>query len=136
MNNVDILHIEDDPGCIELVQRALKRNLFSVDLLQVSDGHEALQFISTHINPPKLILLDLKLPKISGLRVLAELKSNEKTRMLPVVIFTSSKETNDIAESYLKGANSYIIKPLEYKEFLTVMDDIMKYWFKLNQPQT
>jgi CheY-like chemotaxis protein len=132
MHNVDILHVEDDPYCVELVQRALRKLAWAPDYLAVRNGEEALAFLANQSRPPRLLLLDLKLPKASGLQVLEALQKNQKGRALPVVVFTSSQEPQDVAQSYQLGANSYIIKPVTYKEFCEAVHHLVSYWITLN----
>jgi CheY-like chemotaxis protein len=132
MNNVDILHVEDDPHCVELVQRALRKLAQPLDYVSVSDGEAALAFLASRTRPPRLLLLDLRLPRASGLQILEALRGSDKGRALPVVIFTTSQEPQDVTKSYLLGANSYVIKPLEYKDFLTAVQHLVSYWFTVN----
>ena len=132
MQYVDILHIEDDPQCVELMQRAIGKMGRSLDIHAVDDGELALKFLSARERPPRLIVLDLKLPKVNGLQVLAQLRGEEKTRNVPVIVFTSSKEPRDVTLSYQAGANSYVVKPLEYKDFFEAVQRIVQYWIGLN----
>ncbi len=132
MHYVDILHIEDDPYCVELMQRALRRMDRPLDLHAVTDGELALKFLAEEERPPRLIVLDLKIPKVNGLQVLAQLRADEKTRTVPVIVFTSSQEPRDVTLSYQAGANSYVIKPLEYKEFFDAVQRIIHYWLGVN----
>jgi two-component system response regulator len=134
MHYVDILHIEDDPHCVELMQRALGKLGRPLDFHAVADGELALKFLSARERPPRLIVLDLKIPKVSGLQLLAQLRAHEKTRTVPVIVFTSSQEPRDVTLSYQAGANSYVIKPLEYKEFFESVQRIIHYWFGVNYP--
>jgi CheY-like chemotaxis protein len=142
MDEVEILLVEDNPADAELTFRALKKNNIANKVVIVGDGEEALDFIfargdfSTRNSNafPKVILLDLKLPKVSGLEVLAEIKGNPKTRMIPIVVLTSSKEEKDIIESYKLGVNSYIVKPVDFDKFLLSVKDIGMYWLLINQP--
>lgn len=141
MNNVEILLVEDNINDAELTIRVLKKNNLSSNLMHVKDGAEALNFIyckGDYIDRdakamPKLILLDLKMPKIDGLEVLKVLKSDQDTKHIPVVILTSSKEEKDLMESYHLGANSYIQKPVEFEKFVKSISDIGMYWLILNQ---
>ena len=136
---VDILLIEDNPSDAELAIRALRKNNMATNLAWVKDGEEACKFLFSKegkpVSPgnPKLILLDLKLPKVSGLQILTLLKQNEKLKTVPVVILTSSKEDRDLSECYKTGANSYIVKPVGFKEFLNTISEIGSYWLHLNQ---
>ncbi len=132
MYNVDILHIEDDPHCVELMQRAIGKMGRPLDVHAVTDGELALKFLSAREWPPRLIVLDLKIPKVNGLQILAQLRAEEKTRTVPVIVFTSSKEPRDVSLSYQAGANSYVIKPLEYKDFFEAVQRIIHYWLGVN----
>lgn len=142
MNEVEILLVEDNPADVELTLRALKKNKIANRVEVAVDGEEALDFIFARgeyserriESLPKLILLDLKLPKIGGLEVLKEIKGHPKTRMIPVVILTSSKEERDIVESYSLGVNSYIVKPVDFSKFVDSVRDLGMYWLLINQP--
>ena len=142
MDDVEILLVEDNPADIELTLRALKKNNIANRIEVVSDGEQALDFIFAKgkysqrdiKRNPKLILLDLKLPKIGGLEILKEIKSNSHTKMIPVVMLTSSNEEKDIIESYKLGANSYIVKPVDFDKFIVSVNDIGMYWLLVNQP--
>ena len=135
-----ILLVEDNPDDEALTLRALKKNNIGNELVVVRDGAEALDFLfcrgsyadRDQHDLPQVILLDLKLPKIDGLEVLRRIRGNESTRLLPVVILTSSKEEGDLALSYDCGANSYIVKPVSFVGFLEVIKQIEGYWFSLN----
>jgi two-component system response regulator len=138
----EILLVEDNPHDLELTLRALQRANFT-DRIQVArDGVEALEFIfgeGAHAGrkieeQPKLVLLDLKLPRIDGLEVLQRIKRNLRTRMIPVVVLTSSKEQRDVIESYQLGVNSYIVKPVNFEHFADAVRDIEVYWLSLNHP--
>jgi two-component system response regulator len=139
---VDILLVEDNPQDAELTTRALKKNNLANRLITVEDGAEALDFIfcrgkyATRNNghSPKVILLDLKLPKVSGLDVLRALKQDEKTRAIPVVIVTSSREDPDIKTAYALGANSYVVKPVDFDAFAESVSSLGLYWLLVNQP--
>jgi len=137
---IDILLVEDNPNDAELVIRALKRKNLVKNLSWVKDGEEALDFLysrnkySQMKNSPKLILLDLKLPKISGIQVLEKIKKDKNLKTIPVVVLTSSKEDKDLTECYQKGVNSYIVKPVDFSEFMSTVTDIGMYWHFLNQP--
>ncbi|MDZ7744012.1 MAG: response regulator [Bacteroidota bacterium] len=140
-NQVDILIVEDNPEDAEMALRALKKNNLANNILVVQDGEEALDFIfargkfeeKSFNYRPKVILLDLKLPKIGGLEVLKELKANKKTRIIPVVVLTSSKEESDMIESYELGVNSYIVKPVDFDKFVDAVRNLGLYWLLLNQ---
>ncbi len=141
-NEVEILLVEDNPNDVELTLRALKKNNLTNKVHVVKDGAEALEYIfatgayaDRDINHnPKVILLDLKLPKVDGLEVLRQIKSNEKTKIIPVVVLTSSKEERDLVESYKLGANSYIAKPVDFESFVKAVSELGLYWLLLNQP--
>ncbi len=142
--DVEILLVEDNPADAEFTIRALKKNNLANRLVTVTDGEEALDFIfargafssRTVENGPKVILLDLKLPKVDGLEVLQAIKSDPRTKIFPVVVLTSSKEENDIVESYRLGVNSYIVKPVDFDKFIAAVRDLGLYWLLLNQPPT
>lgn len=142
MNPVDILLVEDNPDDVELTVRALKKHNLANNMTTVSDGEEALDFIFARgsfagramAHTPKLILLDLKLPKIDGLEVLRHVKADERTKPIPVVVLTSSKEERDIVESYRLGVNSYIVKPVDFDKFVESVCELGLYWLLLNQP--
>jgi len=141
-NNVDILFAEDDADDADLTIRALKKSGLTNKLHRVKDGAEALDFIygrgeytGRNIKSgPKLILLDLKMPKISGIEVLATIKADPTVAFIPVVILTSSKEDPDIKECYALGANSYIVKPVESNNFFEAIKELGLYWMILNEP--
>lgn len=137
---VDILLVEDNPFDAELTIRALKKVNLANNVIEARDGEEALRLIfgdsnnqRTALIYPKLILLDLKMPKVDGLEVLRQLKSNESTRFIPVVIMTSSKEEQDIFRSYNLGVNSFIVKPLVFSDFADTVSKLGMYWLLLNQ---
>jgi len=139
---VEILLVEDNPNDVELALHALKKNNIANHIEVVRDGAEALDFIfctgayaSRSIgNGPKVILLDLKLPKVDGLEVLRQIKSDPRTRAIPVVALTSSREDRDIVESYNLGVNSYIVKPVDFEQFTEAVRQLGLYWLLLNQP--
>ena len=133
--HIDILLVEDNANDAELTLRALKqRNL--ANLVHVCrDGAEALAFFArTNGAVPKVILLDLKLPKVDGLEVLRRLKADERTKAIPVVVLTSSREEPDIERAYALGANSYIVKPVDFEAFARAVADVGLYWLLLNHP--
>jgi len=140
-NEVEILIVEDNPNDAEMALRALKKNKLANNVLIVEDGEEALNFIFARgkfsdrekNNRPKIILLDLKLPKVNGLEVLKEIKSNEQTKIIPVIVMTSSKQETDLIESYRLGVNSYIVKPVDFDKFVDAVRDLGLYWLLLNQ---
>jgi CheY-like chemotaxis protein len=138
---VEILIVEDNPNDAEMAMRALKRNNLTNKVLVVTDGEEALDFIFSRGKyfmrkkciRPRMVLLDLKLPKIDGLEVLKEIKGNPDTRIIPVIVLTSSKEEKDLVESYKLGVNSYIVKPVEFEKFVDAVNELGMYWLLLNQ---
>lgn len=139
---VEILLVEDNPNDVELALHALKKNNIANRIEVVRDGAEALDFIFCNgayvsrsiANSPKVILLDLKLPKVDGLEVLRQIKSDPRTRAIPVVVLTSSREERDIVESYNLGVNSYIVKPVDFEQFTEAVHTLGLYWLLLNQP--
>ena len=141
-HSVDILIVEDNPHDAELTMRALRQKKLANSLVVARDGAEALEFIfgtgkfsgRDLSRPPKVILLDLKLPKVDGLEVLRTVKGDERTRAIPVVILTSSQEERDIVESYRLGVNSYIVKPVDFDKFVTAVAEAGLYWLLLNKP--
>ncbi len=138
---VDILIVEDNPSDAELTIRALKKQKLANNLYVVEDGAEALDFMfcrgkyasRQQAQPPKVIFLDLKLPKVSGLEVLKELRNDPSTRMLPVVVVSSSKEDPDIKAAYELGANSYVVKPVDFDDFIGAMSQLGLYWLVVNE---
>lgn len=141
-DEVEILLVEDNAADAELAVRALKKNNLANRLALVADGEEALDFVFARgaysnrkvENGPKVILLDLKLPKVDGLEVLRAIRGDPRTQIIPVVILTTSKEEKDIVESYRLGVNSYIVKPVDFDQFLATVKDLGFYWLLLNQP--
>jgi len=143
LNAVDLLLVEDNSNDAELAIRELKKHNLANNLFHVKDGEEALDFIFAKgkyagvrdaANPPKLILLDIQMPKVSGIEVLQQIKSDERTKIIPVVILTSSKEDPDIKACYKLGANSYIVKPVNFEGFAESIKNLGFYWLLLNQP--
>ncbi len=140
-NIVDILLVEDNPSDVKLTLKALQKHNLANKVFVVQDGEEALDYIfsrgkfvsNSDVEKIKVILLDLKLPKIDGLEVLRILKADEKTKSIPVVVLTSSKEESDIVESYKCGANSYIVKPVDFDQFIKSVADIGLYWLVINE---
>ncbi|MFP4488403.1 MAG: response regulator [Bacteroidales bacterium] len=140
-SEVEILIVEDNLNDAEMALRALKQNKLTNKVLVVSDGEEALDFVYSRgkfkgrpiDKKPKMILLDLKLPKVDGLEVLKVIKSDENTKMIPVIVLTSSKEESDMVESYRLGVNSYIVKPVDFDKFVDAIRDLGLYWLLLNQ---
>lgn len=137
---VEIVLIEDNPADVELTLHALQKRNLGNSVKVLMDGEEALDYLfnscslSDKAECPYLILLDLKLPKVSGLEVLEKIRSDERTKMIPVVVLTSSEEEKDRVESYKLGVNSYILKPVEFESFANVVSEIGFYWILLNRP--
>jgi two-component system response regulator len=137
-----ILLVEDNPDDVELTMRALRKNNIANNVVVARDGVEALDYLlcqGTHAGRnikkcPSLILLDLKLPKIDGLQVLDRLRANEDTKLVPVVILTSSKEEQDLVSGYRSGANSYVRKPVDFNRFVEAVRQIGLYWLLINEP--
>ena len=138
---LDILLVEDNETDAELCLRALKKHNLANDVVWVKDGAEALDFIfrtgayagvSNHVKP-KVILLDLRLPKVDGIEVLRRLKLDEKTREIPIAVLTSSKEDRDLKECYRLGVNSYIAKPVEFDQFVDTIAKLGLYWLVINR---
>ena len=141
LSDVEILLVEDNPNDAELALRALKKNNLANKIHLVKDGAEALEFIfaagayaGRNIgNKPKVIFLDLKLPKVDGLEVLRKVKSDERTKSIPIVVLTSSHEERDVVESYKFGVNSYIVKPVDFDKFIHAVAELGMYWMLLNK---
>jgi two-component system, response regulator len=135
---VDILLVEDNQEDLELTLHALKRENLANHVHVARDGEEALEFLYSNGNSgacrPKLILLDLKLPKVDGMQVLKQIKSDPRTKTIPVVILTSSKEERDLLNGYQLGANSYIQKPVDFAQFRDTVKNAGLYWLLINQP--
>lgn len=139
---VEILLVEDNPNDAELTLRALKKHNLANHVVHVTDGAEALDFLFARGaftarrigDGPRVIILDLKLPKVDGLEVLKAVKNDPVTRGIPVVVLTSSREESDIVESYRLGVNSYIVKPVDFEKFVVAVRDLGLYWLLLNQP--
>jgi two-component system response regulator len=142
-STIDILIVEDNPRDAELTLRALKKNNLANNILIAEDGAEALDFFfsrgkfmkRSNKSNPKVVLLDLKLPKVSGLEVLKIVKENKETAHIPIVIVTSSKEEPDIAEAYGLGVNSYVVKPVDFDQFVNAMSSLGLYWMLVNEPR-
>ena len=139
-NGVEVLLVEDNPQDAELTLRTLKQRRLANSVHVVRDGEEALHFFfgaGVHAgrarDVPRVVLLDLKLPKIDGLEVLRRLKSEEETKTIPVVMLTSSREERDVIESYNLGANSYIVKPVDFDTFAEAVAEVGLYWLLLNE---
>lgn len=141
-SDVEILLVEDNPNDVELTLHALKRHNLANRVEVMRDGVEALDYIfctGAHATraidaPPKIVLLDLKLPKIDGLEVLRRIKGDPRTRKIPVVVLTTSQEQRDIVESYDLGVNSYIVKPVNFDQFVEAARILGLYWLVLNEP--
>ena len=139
--DVDVLLVEDNPDDAEFTLRALRKANVGIRVVQVDDGVKALEFVfgtgayvrRTTANLPRVMLLDLKLPKVDGLEVLRRIKSDNRTRSLPIVVLTSSREPRDINQSYVLGANSYIVKPVDYPDLIAKLGDLVRYWLQLNE---
>lgn len=139
---VEILFVEDNPHDVELTLRALKKHNLASRALVMRDGAEALEFLFATgryasrglQNGPKVILLDLKLPKVSGLEVLRRIKSDDRMKLTPVVVLTSSAEQRDVVESYRLGVNSYVVKPVDYHKFVECVSELGLYWVVYNLP--
>jgi len=139
--DVEILMIEDNPRDAELAVRSLKKRNLANKLAHVKDGHEALEWLfgtgkyagRDPNKKPKLVLLDLKLPKVSGLEVLRRMREDSRTKLIPVVVLTSSREDRDVAESYTLGVNSYIVKPVDFENLSAAVAQIGHYWLLVNQ---
>jgi two-component system response regulator len=141
LNEVEILLVEDNPYDAELTLRALKEKGLANRVITFPDGVEALDFLfgrGTFVGrdltvPPKVIFLDLKLPRINGLEVLEKIRAEERTKTIPVVILTSSQEETDIVKSYNLGVNSYMVKPVDFDKFVQVVEELGLYWLLLNK---
>ncbi len=142
MTGRKILLVEDNPDDVELTKRAFLKNRLQNELVIVNDGLSALEYLNRTGNYanlqesdlPAVVLLDLKLPKMDGIEVLNAIRSNEKTKLLPVVVLTSSNEEMDIIKSYTSGANSYVRKPVIFEEFIEAVSKLGMYWLLLNEP--
>jgi two-component system, response regulator len=136
---IEILLVEDNPNDVELALHSFKRYNITNQILVARDGAEALDYLFGRSDPtneslPKVVLLDLKLPKVDGLEVLEAIRANPKTHSLPVVVLTSSHDDRDIEECYRLGANSYIVKPVDFQQFTESVRQLGMYWLLLNEP--
>lgn len=137
----DIILVEDNPNDAELMVHSLKKNHLANKLIVLEDGEQALNYIFCRgqyakrdsDELPKVIFLDLKLPKVNGLEVLEQVKSNDKTKQIPIVIVTSSKEDPDIEAAYRLGANSYVVKPVDFDQFKETINQLGLYWLVINE---
>ncbi len=140
--SLEILLVEDNPNDAELAIRALKKHNLANNLIHVTDGQAALDYLlGTGIHHgrdvhqhPKVVLLDLKLPKLDGIEVLRQVRADERTKLVPIVIMTTSREDRDVVESYKLGANSYIVKPVDFENFSEAVSNLGLYWLLLNEP--
>ncbi len=131
---IEVLLVEDNASDVELTLRALQKRNLANRVVVARDGVEALELLQRPAPLPKVVLLDLKLPKLNGLEVLRRLKSDERTRRIPVVVLTSSHEEPDVEESYRLGVNSYIVKPVDFESFASAVAEVGLYWLLLNHP--
>jgi CheY-like chemotaxis protein len=140
-DDIEILLVEDNPNDVELTLRALRKLSITERVFVVKDGAEALDFLFASgaykerkvETRPKVVLLDLKLPKVDGIEVLRRVKADARTRVIPVVMLTSSQEERDVAESYAIGVNSYIVKPVDFSQFVHAVSELGVYWSVLNK---
>jgi CheY-like chemotaxis protein len=141
-NPIEVLLVEDNIHDAEMTIRALRKVNLANNLVHVRDGEEALDLVFARgrysdratAGPPKVILLDIKMPKVDGIEVLRQLKSQDTSRIIPIVIMTSSKEEQDIINSYQLGVNSYVVKPVEFEGFARAVSQLGLYWLLTNQP--
>ena len=133
---VDIVIVEDDPSDAELITRVFRKHNMANKIVLLKDGAEALDFFfgGKANDHPKVVLLDLKLPKVNGIEVLQRLKSDERTKNIPVVVLTSSAESQDIKDAYKYGVNSYVTKPIRFEDFANAVTELRMYWLLLNKP--
>ncbi len=143
-HEIEILLVEDSVSDAELTIRALKKHNMANKLVHLENGAEALDYLFANgayserevKNVPKLILLDINMPKVGGIEVLKQIKGDERTRKIPVIILTSSKEDPDIDKCYDLGANSYVVKPVGFESFMKAVSELGMYWMLLNQPSS
>ena len=141
MNEVEVLLVEDNPSDAELTMRALKKSNLANKLFHVKDGAEAIDFLfaqgkfaSRRVESgPKVVLLDLKLPKVDGIEVLRRIKSDDRTKIIPVVVMTSSREDRDLVDCYNLGVNGYVVKPVEFEDFARAVSELGCYWLLINE---
>jgi two-component system response regulator len=135
LDNLSILLVEDNPRDAELTLRAFRKHNLANSVSVAHDGVEALDIVfgRAGADPPRVILLDLKLPKLDGLEVLRRLKADDRTRSIPVVVVTSSNQDPDIKTAYELGANSYVVKPVDFESFMKTMSELGFYWLMVNQ---
>ena len=141
MNEVEILLVEDNPHDLELTLRALRKNNLANAITSVTDGEAALDFLFGRgkfagrgtDHPPRVVFLDLKLPKVDGIEVLRQVKADERTKRIPIVVVTSSAEERDRVDSYQLGVNSYVVKPIEFESFVKTISDLGFYWMAVNK---
>ena len=141
IHDVDILLVEDNPDDAALVIRELKKNRLANNLIHLTDGVQALDFLFCRKefserkieDRPKVVFLDLKMPKIDGLQVLREIRADQRTKLIPVVVMTSSKEERDIADTYNLGVNAYVVKPVEFDSFSKAVTELGMFWLLVNQ---
>ena len=133
---VEVLLIEDNSEDAELTIRVLKKHNLANNLVHLQDGEAALDFLFAEGSNtiPRLILLDLKMPKVDGIEVLRKIKNDEQKKLIPVVVLTSSKEERDVIESYKLGVNAYVVKPVEFEKFVEAVAKLGLFWLLLNQP--
>lgn len=140
-NSVELLLVEDNPRDAEITLRALRKSNLANNLVHVKDGQEALdwlfgagQYAGRDVNQhPKVVLLDLKLPKVDGIEVLRDMRADPRTRRIPVVVLTSSREEQDVVRTYDLGVNSYIVKPVDFEKFSSAVAEAGHYWLLINQ---
>ena len=132
-DETDILLVEDNPNDAELTLRALRKTDIGARLAIARDGAEALEYLLSDRKLPKVVFLDLKLPKIDGMEVLRRIRADERARSIPVVVLTSSQEERDITECYRLGVNSYVVKPVEFDKFYKAVGELGLYWLVLNK---
>lgn len=142
IHDVDVLLVEDNPDDAGLVIRELRKNNLGNNLIHLTDGAEALDFVFVRgkyserkiEDKPKVILLDLKMPKVDGLEVLRTIRADERTKLIPVVVMTSSREEQDIIRSYSLGVNAYVVKPVGFDSFSKAVAELGMFWILVNQP--